>query len=294
MKPSIFILLATIICNFVSIQEGSGQEKAPVRIYLEHTRQTDRIQLDVRVIAKVDKRYRPMAGLVVELYNSEVSDNNLIGRVLTGADGTNTYQLSREQFDLAKTKKIANYYALLLENDTLQGKEKKISIQAVEMEMEFAEVDSIKQIVVHVYEEDSVGARLLMDDVDVEFFVDRPLSPLPIGEGKESTDANGRVTTDFPDDLPGDTDGHLLVIARIVEHDDYGTVEISQIKQWGIPTIIDDDTLKRSLWGSSANTPISLLVFINALIVGVWGMIYYMIYKIFVIRKLGLKKEHTN
>lgn len=291
MKPRIFILLATIICNFVSIQEGCGQTKAPVRIYLEHTRLTDRIQLDVRVIARVDKRYRPMAGLVVDLYNSEISDQNLMGRVLTGDDGTNTYQLSREQFDLAKTKKIANYYALLVENDTLQGKEKMISVQAVDMEMEFAEVDSIKQIIVHVFEEDSVGARLPMDDVDVEFFVDRPLSPLPIGDEKVSTDINGKVTTDFPDDLPGDTDGHLLVIARIVEHDDYGTVEISQIKQWGIPTIIDDNTLKRSLWGSSANTPISLLIFINALIAAVWGMIFYMIYKIFMIRKLGLIQE---
>ena len=69
--------------------------------------------------------------------------------------------------------------------------------------------------------------------------------------------------------------------------DDYGTVEVANLTQWGIPTIINDITLKSSVCSSGANAPVSLLIFINALILAVWGIIFYIVFKIFQIRKIG-------
>ena len=94
---------------------------------------------------------------------------------------------------------------------------------------------------------------------------------------------------DFPNDLPGDEEGFLNVFVRIIENEDYGTVEISEVRQWGIPVSFTDDTLKRSLWASGANAPLSLIIFINSVIVVVWMILFFIVYKIFRIRKLGLK-----
>jgi hypothetical protein len=91
--------------------------------------------------------------------------------------------------------------------------------------------------------------------------------------------------------LPGDFEGNVKIIVRIDDHDDYGTIEEIGILRWGIPTLIHDETIVRSLWASGANAPVLLLLLVNGLILGVWGIIIYILYEIFIISRLGEKRR---
>ena len=290
------IIICLILSVILGLPKAQSQSKAPVRIYLEHFKSQEEHQLSVRVLTKNDRRYRPAEGVEVSLYASKISPEHLLGSLVSTEDGTNAYSFSKEQNEIAENLLITTYYGVIHENDTVQSKEVEITIKAVNLEVRYFG-DSIwrKQIHVHVSETDSVGNDIPQKNVNIKILVDRPLSPLPIKdvfstpdeEGNLSTDAEGNIYMNFPDDLPGDDDGNLKILIKIVEDDDYGTVQVADIKQWGIPTTIKDLTLKRSLWASSANAPILLIVFITSLIVAVWGIIFYIVYKIFRISKLG-------
>lgn len=285
----ICIILITIgLSNPIKLQ---GQNKAPVRIYLEHFKNQKKHQLSVRVLAKIDKRYRPAPGVEVALFASEISYSTLLSILETDKDGTGTYIFSPEQFASAEKTKITKYFAVVNENDTLQPNQVGITIKEVNFDVRFAIEDSVKQIHAHVSETDSSGNTIQQEGVDIKFLVKRPLSPLPVGGEFNSTDEEGNVYVEFPNDLPGDTEGNVEILVRIDAHEDYGTVEVSEFKQWGIPTYYNDDTIRRTLWASGANAPIPLLIFINVLIVSVWGIIFHIIYKIFWIRKIGKDKS---
>ena len=293
MKGIIICLTLSVI---LGLPKAQSQSKAPVRIYLEHFKYEEEHQLAIRVLTKNDRRYRPAEGVEVKLYASKILPTNLLGSLISTEDGTNTYTFSKEQNEIANTLLVTTYYGVIHENDTVQSKEVEITIKAVHLEVQYFG-DSIwrKQIYVHVSETDSTGNDIPQKNVNMKILVDRPLSPLPIkdvfstpdDDGNLSSDAEGNIYMNFPDDLPGDVDGNLKILIKIVEDDDYGTVEVADIKQWGVPTVINDLTLKRSLWASSANAPVSLLIFINALILAVWGIIFYIVFKIFHIRKIG-------
>ncbi|MDH5366479.1 MAG: hypothetical protein OEW67_05790 [Cyclobacteriaceae bacterium] len=287
MKAILKIFIGIILFSCSGLNNLQAQNKATTRVYIEHFKNRETYQLSVRVITKEDKRYLPTAGIEVELYASEISSENLLETVLTTENGTATYTFNHEQFEYAENAEVAQYFAVVNENEKIKGKVAEITIKKVNFTIRLAVEDSIKKVYAYVSETDSIGNSIPKKGVEIKFLVDRPLSPLPVGEDYNVTNKEGRVSMEFPDDLPGDTEGHLKVMVRIIENEDYGTVEVSEVVQWGIPMIIEDKASKRSLWASSANAPISLLIFINSLIIAVWGIIVYIIYKIFQIRKLG-------
>lgn len=281
------IIFCSVVIWLFSASNAISQEKAPVRIYLEHFKSEEKRQLSVRVLAKMDKRYRPASGVSIELFWLEIDELKKLATIITTDDGTVEYIFSPKQIEFANSFKVNKFFAVVQENDSLQSKQIDITIRDVDFEVQFMVEDSVKLVQIRVSEKDSMGLSIPQEDVEISLLVERPLSALPVGEDFNTTDEDGKVTLEFPSDLPGDIDGAVTVLVRIVENENYGTVELSQVKTWGIPTYYSDLTTKRSLWASSANAPIPLIIFITSLIIVVWGMIFYMIYKIHQIKKLG-------
>lgn len=133
---------------------------------------------------------------------------------------------------------------------------------------------------------------LPIEDLDLYFFVERTFSLLPIGDGFNMTDENGVVEIEFPNDLPGDTEGNLVIITKILESDLYNDLSIESTKNWGVPVILEDPkNEKRSLWAAAANAPISLILIVSLMILSVWYIICYIIYNLFSISKINPLKE---
>lgn len=162
-----------------------------------------------------------------------------------------------------------------------QGQEKKAIIR-----LQFSE-DGVKKYItakVNEFENDSIGDPV--SEIDLYFYVERTFSLLPIGDVFNTTEENGEVKIEFPSDLPGDSVGNVKIIVKILEADEYTDTEVQKTIDWGKVTRFSNKQTERSLWAAGANAPISLLLLTNLLILTVWGIIVYIIYKIVQISKL--------
>jgi hypothetical protein len=162
-----------------------------------------------------------------------------------------------------------------------QSQEKKAIIR-----LQFSE-DGVKKYItakVNEFENDSIGDPV--SEIDLNFYVERTFSLLPIGDFFNTTEENGEVKIEFPSDLPGDSVGNVKIIVKIVEADEYADTEVQKTINWGIVTSLSNKQAKRSLWAAGANAPISLLLLTNILILTVWGIIVYIIFKLVQISKL--------
>jgi hypothetical protein len=154
------------------------------------------------------------------------------------------------------------------------------------IQLKFSEEDSQKYITAQLndFNNDSIGAPL--EEIDLFFYVERTFSLLPIGDVFNTTDENGEVRVEFPSDLPGDSVGNVKVIVKLEDADEYSDTETGEIVRWGVPTPIDVGIEKRSLWSAGANAPISLLLLTNSLIAVAWGIIFYIMFRLYKLSKI--------
>lgn len=149
----------------------------------------------------------------------------------------------------------------------------------------FSEENGIKTITAIAVDQEGVP----IEELELYFYVKRTFSLLPIGDFFNSTDENGMVAVEFPNDLPGDdARGNVTIVVKIKESDLYNDLSLEATKNWGIPVSLDPEKEKRSLWASSANAPISLITGVSIMIFGIWYIIFYIFFKLYKISKIRI------
>ena len=168
---------------------------------------------------------------------------------------------------------------VFLNNNILHGQE---DMQDASIVLSFSDESNTKMITATVT--DPLGNPAA--EVELYFYVQRTFSLLPIGKGFNETDENGILEIQFPNDLPGDMEGNLTIITKIIESDLYNDLTIETIKKWGIPTHIKDTTHQRSLWAASANAPLTLIILVSGMILAIWFINCYIIFVLYKISKI--------
>ena len=123
----------------------------------------------------------------------------------------------------------------------------------------------------------------------VNIYVERMLSLLRISE--ESTDEKGIIKFEFPRDLPGETNGAVVVIAKIEDNEKYANVEVTGSREWGIPVDHSIIEAHRALWTQIA--PMWMIITLSILLTGVWGHYIYVIIQMVMIKKEASKPKLT-
>ncbi len=179
------------------------------------------------------------------------------------------------------SKSIIVLVLFLMNAFIVTGQDRNAMIQ-----LDFHEEENRKLITAKVIETfgDSIGAPV--PELDLFFYVERTFKPLPIGDIFNTTDENGEVTIEFPGDLPGDTLGNVIIIAKIQESDEFIDTEEKKEINWGVPLELDRRDERRSLWAAGANAPVALLILVNSLILISWSIIFYMIVELYKISKM--------
>jgi hypothetical protein len=156
-------------------------------------------------------------------------------------------------------------------------------MEDVILSITFSEEDDVKIITTKATNQNG----LPIEDLELYYFVKRTFSLLPIGDPFNSTDENGIIEVEFPNDLPGDTEGNVVIVVKILDSDIYNEQTVEMTKNWGLPTTIDDPKAeKRSLWAAAANAPISLIIIVSTMIIAVWYMICYILFKLYKISRI--------
>lgn len=157
------------------------------------------------------------------------------------------------------------------------------SMEDASITVTFSEEDGVKTLIATATDQEG----LPIEDLELYFYVKRTFSLLPIGDPFNSTDENGIIEIEFANDLPGDTEGNLEIVIKLIESDLYNDQTVEVIKDWGIPIVIEDPkSEKRSLWSAAANAPLSLIVLITSMIAAVWYIICYIIFTLFKISRI--------
>ena len=156
------------------------------------------------------------------------------------------------------------------------------SLAVAEISLSFSDENDVKTIIATAVD----ASGLPIEELDLYFYVTRTFSLLPIGDVFNTTDENGVVEIEFPNDLPGDTEGNVEIIVKIIESDLYHDLTLNVTKNWGIPVQLDQSEEKRSLWAAAANAPITLVLATSGMILVIWFIIGYIIFKLFKISKV--------
>jgi len=153
----------------------------------------------------------------------------------------------------------------------------------------FSDQDSVKQVIAKL-----TNADTAVSGIDVHFFVKKSFGLLPLEGDFTTTDDKGEASVDFPADLPGDLSGNLVVIAKVEDDEKVGNIEATKTINWGVPVKEESKTVARSLSASRNNAPWPLTITVTSLVVIVWGIIFYILYQLVLIKKAGKTEIETS
>lgn len=183
-------------------------------------------------------------------------------------------------FDIKILKVLVLFGIIGFNNSIIYGQE---AMEDAIVSLSFLEENDSKIIVTKAVNQ----SGLPIEDLELYFYVKRTFSLLPIGDPFNATDENGIVEVEFPNDLPGGAKGDLTIVIKIFDSDLYNDLTLETTKNWGLPVEMSDSkTEKRSLWAAAANAPISLILIVSIMIISVWYIICYILFKLYKISKV--------
>lgn len=201
--------------------------------------------------------------------------------VLTNSRGI-AYLLIDKRTSVEKNAEgFSHFKASFNGNDTLESINDEKLVKDVFLNLILEDVDSIRTIKTRLLTLNEKGDTIPLSGVTVSFYVPRMVNPLKIGE--ETTDDNGSISLEFPNDLPGSSDSTITVIAKIEEHEQYANVETRKMAHWGIPIIHRIPESHRALWTEIA--PVWMIVTLTIMLLGVWGHYIFAIIQLILIKK---------
>ncbi|TFH49943.1 MAG: hypothetical protein E4G92_00985 [Bacteroidia bacterium] len=285
MNKVIYRYLALIILSvFCAGFSADAQQDEPQKIspyllftYLKNT-DSQRI-LQVRMTNITQTGEIPLEGLSIRFLNGDT----VLGEAVTGKTGDAEYILKEDYTPYVGEDGSWPFAAEFDGDSQVDVAEGELSITDVNLEMILTEEEG-KRNVTLIASFPSAEGPVPVADEEISVYVPRMFSLLPVGTG--TLDAEGRVQIPFPDDIPGDKDGNLIVTGRFNDHYFFGNVEKRELIHWGTP-MEEAPAAYRSLWSTLA--PRWMIITLSILLLGVWGHYTYVIISLFRIRKDGRK-----
>jgi len=230
----------------------------------------------------------PLPGLQIFFYAGEDSLVSL-GEVSTDEEGMAVLVLEGGLELPAGEDGSVRYFAEYQGTENILPADYEVYVNDVNLEMSLDLVDSVKTISLRAYSLVD-GEEVPVADEDVYIYVKRMFKDLPVAE--DFLDENGEYVTELPDDIPGNAEGDIEVIARFNDHYLFGTVEKRQTMRWGVPTQYDFAISQRTLWTQIA--PLWMVITLSILLAGVWGHYIYVVIQLFRLKKIARKEESTS
>jgi len=285
-------LLAFLTSGIHLFAQEESTENEPIEPVMELTYLKDtqgKVNLRISLVNYINRQPIPLAGLDVIFYAGEDSLETL-GVMQTDEEGIAILVLDEsESISLPSGSDGIRFYTEYEGLNNIMPADYELYIMDANIDMTLELVDSVKTVTVRAW---SVveGEEIPVADEDAYVYVSRMFTDLPLGE--DFLDENGEFTVEIPDDIPGDAEGFIEIIARFNEHYIFGTVENRQVIQWGVPAQHDILLAKRTLWTQIA--PVWMIITLTILLAGVWSHYIFVIFQIIRISRLAKREKQAN
>lgn len=291
----IYLLMTLLLTGTNTIQslaqesvDSTVEEKKKARISLDYFNVNNKEhRLVASVKTKIEGYFVSVPGVKINFYKDIFSPENFLESKLTDDDG-------RAILTIPQTADTALWFTFIatLENDPgYEDADKETLVKKAQMTLTLKEEDSLRIAQVFVGSQDSAGNIVPVEGVAAKVSVQRLFGLMPVTQEVYTTDEEGYISMEFPAGIPGDENGTLTVFAQVSDHDEFGNLEVSDVVAWGVPTKADEAQQEYELWQSSSNSPRVLLITVNILVLGIVGVIAYIIRQLVHIKKLGIKEN---
>jgi hypothetical protein len=290
MKNSLFLVCLLAISSYIIAQDDSTKPEISVNIH--HFTINNSFQyLLIETKTKIEKKWQPLKGQVLQLYLDSNKAQNLITKVQTDSEGKAKAIIPASLKSIWDAASAHKFIAVTEGTSKEEETSTESEISKAKILIDTANTDGTRMVSVRVIKwenNDWIPAK----DVDVKIGIKRLGGDLKIGDEETyTTDSLGQAAGEFKrDSLPDDEKGNLVLIAKVEDNDNYGNLFIEKIVPWGVHIKSINNFGQRTLWAARGKTPIWLMFMAYSIIAAVWGVILYLILQIIKISKLG-KKE---
>ena len=284
-----FNFLALIISasgNLMAQTDSSGKPEvkeastyAPLIEFVSVQKNDNSVDLKTSVKAKINGTLTKLAGLTIEFTVGADSTAKKLGEAITDSKGVAIFTCKPDQLTTDKEGKL-NFKASFAGKDSIESAEELVSVKRARLEITPVKEDSLLTVKVKLIDL-STGAETAVPETDLGVFVKRMFSSLKLGEGK--TDEAGEASIEIPNNLPGDAQGNITLLAKLDENEVYGNLEAAVTQPWGTAVSDELKALPRSLFSTLPPLwmPITFLILMTA----VWGHYIVIIFELFRLRK---------
>jgi hypothetical protein len=261
-----------------------AQDKLQPKIDLNYFQiQNEAPYLIARVRTKEGKKFNPVEGAIVSIQLNEMQ----VGSVTTNKKGEGKFIFPGAVARILDSLSTYPFVAKLKSDSKYEEAEEEYTIHKARLILDVEESKDSK-IIRSAVEKFTGQEWVAASGVEVKFFVQRQFGKLPIGEETYTSDESGNVEMEFAKHIPGDIAGKITVGCMIEDNDEFGNLIAKKQMPWGIPLLAQENHFtKRTMWGTRDKTPVWLLVFPNLIILGVWGVVVYLILQIIKLVKIG-------
>jgi len=275
----------SLICDPGISITAYAQEKVSPRLDIAYFQRDSAARyLSIKVRKKIGKRFEPVAEADVNVFLEISGENVPLGKIASNAKGEGKILLSADVITSMNDLDEYSFYAEIPETDSLEEVTEYLVIKPSRMRVETNDSDSSIRVML---ESKTDGNWEPFEGAELAVFIQRRFGKILIGEEFNITDENGAVELTFDTEIPGDENGSLTLESAIEDNDELGNVYATTNKRWGTPMVAADKFDRRTLWSTRDKTPWWLLVFPNAMIAGVWGVIIYLILLIFKMKRIS-------
>lgn len=280
----IILLLLAVFFSSTLTQNIYAQEtkKNKIRLKAEYVKVMDDMSyLNISASAKINKQNTSVSDIDIFVFSETDEEEMELGTLTTDMQGKGVLFIKNLNNVKADSTNTYNFNIVFKGNDDFKKASKSISVKDATLKVNIVKKDSINNIIATLFDaaKDSLLANQILD-VQVQ----RIFKPLKIGKEFNTTDKNGTVIVPIEKGIPG-VDGNITIEVVLKDHDDYGTVKA--LAKATTETVIVDESMfdDRTLWSPRNKTPLFILFFTNMLIFSIWGIIIYLIIKLFKINK---------
>ena len=287
MKKHNYITIALLLFSCISIASYAQDAKNDLLLSLSYFNNNNQTQyLTAHTKTKIEGKFQLVAGIQLSFYIGSEAPANLLGKSITNDKGEATVLIpaaAKEEWN--KTSKPG--FIVVSEASKLYDANKaNTDIVKAKIKIDTA---ADKKIVATLLElKDTVWAPV--KGVDIKIAVKRFDGDLNVSETQTyTTDSTGMASADFKrDTLAGDSKGNLVLIAKVEDNDIYGNLSSEKIVPWGVATNFISQYDRRTLFARRGHSPIWLEMLAYSIIVGVWGVLIYLIVQIKKLKSLGV------
>ena len=276
----VFLIIISGFFLSINVQNLYAQEtkKNTIRLKADYIKTMNKeIAFNLRASSKVDGSNIDVANIELTVFNEYNDDSVKLGSTITDSEGKSTFVVNDLNLIKPDSTGLYNILVSFKGNDAYKRASKSVTYKDATIEAKIITKDSVNYITATL--KDTATDSVLSDQI-LNVQVQRLFRPLRIGPEFNSTDESGTIIVPIEEGIPG-VDGILTFEVVLKDSDDYGTVKALVSAPLGVP-VVDESTFdQRTMWSPKNKTPLFLLIFPNILILGIWGLIVYLIINLF-------------